>query len=142
MFVLMTGLSFFLSAASVPGELVAPPKPEIRLAIGDSVEARQLLRRATGEPFVSGDHLVAWTEVAGVSWSFLEHVWRRNGVEVARHYLPVGSRRRWRSWSRHLVRAGHYEVRVLAPDGSQLAVQVFDVAAGSIQPPDEDDEGC
>lgn len=139
MFFLMTGLTFFLTAASVPGELVVRPKPEVHLAVGNAIEARQLLRRASGEPFVSGEHLVAWTEVAGVTWGFVEHVWLRDGVEVARHYLPVGSRRRWRSWSRQMVRAGHYEVRVLAPDGTALASESFDVEPGEIEPPDD---GC
>ena len=67
---------------------------------------------------------------------FIEHVWLHNGVEVARHYLPVGNDRRWRTWSRHRVDPGEYEVRVMGPDGGFLTKTTFTVAA------EEGDEGC
>ena len=66
--------------------------------------------------------------MAGVPAGFIEHVWTRDGVEVARQVLPVGSGRRWRTWSRHTVKPGGYEVAVIGPDGSVLGVTRFDVA--------------
>lgn len=52
-------------------------------------------------------------------------MWTRDGVEIARHYMPVGDDRRWRTWSRHRLEAGHYTVEVFAPDGRRLARKTF-----------------
>jgi hypothetical protein len=70
--------------------------------------------------------VIAWTQISGLSTGFVEHIWFRNGQEVARHYLPVSSGRTWRTWSRHTLQAGDYKVRVLGSDGKELAVSTFD----------------
>jgi len=49
----------------------------------------------------------------------------RDGVEVARHYMPVGDDRRWRTWSRHRLATGAYRVELYGPDGRQLLAKSF-----------------
>ena len=132
MYCLMTGLAWFMSSTSFPGEAIPPGDaegaPEVELGIGYSVKNRQLVPVAEHNQFMEGDTVVAWTQVAGLKAGFMQHVWYRNGIEIVTHDLPVGNDRRWRSWSRHSVRPGRYEVRVFAPDGSELARQAFTVA--------------
>jgi hypothetical protein len=124
----MTGLAFLVAATSYAGELAVLPAPHVKLAIGYHIVDRQLERVEADHVFVEGDRVVAWTSVAGVPAGFIEHVWSRDGVEVARQVLPVGSNRRWRSWSRHTVEPGSYEVRIIGPDGTVLGVTNFHVA--------------
>lgn len=124
----ITGLAFLIAATSYAGELAILPAPHVKLAIGYSVVDRQLNPLEAGHVFVEGDRVVAWTAVAGVPAGFIEHVWTRDGIEVARQVLPVGSNRRWRSWSRLTVKPGSYEVRVIGPDGTVLGKTRFEVA--------------
>ena len=124
---LMTGLSFLMTAAAFPGEPAPVPAAEVDLQVGYRVVDRQMAAVDADNQFVAGEAAIAWTSVAGVTSGFIEHVWYRDGVEVARHYLPVGSGRRWRTWSRHRLLEGSYELRVLGPDGSELASQKFEV---------------
>jgi hypothetical protein len=124
----MTGLAFLIAATSYAGELAVLPAPHIKLAIGYHVVDRRLQPVELDHLFVAGDRVVAWSEVAGVPAGFIEHVWTRDGVEVARQVLPVGSGRRWRSWSRHTVKEGAYEVRIIGPDGTVLGTTRFYVA--------------
>ena len=126
---LVTGLSFLMMASSFPGEPEPAPEPEADLQIGYRVIGRELAAIDGDNLFVAGEAIVAWTSVAGVGAGFVEHVWYRDGVEVARHYLPVGSGRRWRTWSRHRASEGAYQVRVLGPDGRELAKSTFEVIA-------------
>lgn len=128
---LATGLSFLLAATSFPGEPATPAKPEVELAIGYDVVARKVEPVPAGHVFQEGERVTTWTSVAGLSNGFIEHVWVRDGVEVARHYLPVGAGRRWRTWSRHKVKAGVYEVQVIGPDGASLGTVKFDVEVAS-----------
>jgi hypothetical protein len=122
----MTGLTFLTAAAALSGEPANDPSVELVLA-------RAVVHRRPSDvtdPFFAGEKLVAWTSVAGVAQGFVEHVWYRDGQEVARHYLPIGHGRpgtRWRTWSRHEVREGEYTVEVLAPDGKLLARRSFTV---------------
>src|SRR5436190_1525999 len=124
---LMTGLSFLLASASFPGEVVAADRPEVDLAVGYKVKNRELETVDGDNLFLDGDKVVAWTSVTGLDAGFIEHVWYRDNVEVARHYLPVGAGRRWRTWSRHEVSPGEYQVQVLGPDGALLADVSFAV---------------
>jgi Protein of unknown function (DUF2914) len=117
---LMTGLSFLLATASFPGEVDDSPRPEVELAIGYKVKNHQLETVDGDNLFLDGDRLVAWTSVSGLKSGFIEHVWYRDDVEVARFYLPVGAGRRWRTWSRHTASPGAYQVQVLGPDGTLL----------------------
>jgi hypothetical protein len=133
---LSTGLAFLLGTTSFPGEPVAAAKPAIEIAAGYRVINRRLEPVEPDNVFVASDMVVVWTALAGVPAGFIEHVWRLNGVEVARHYLPVGGDRRWRTWSRQRVDPGEYEVSVLGPDGGFLGKTTFTVAA------EVEDEDC
>ena len=124
----MTGLSFLLNATSFPGEVVLASSPHVDLAVGYKVVDRQLESAPDDNIFIAGETVVAWSAIIGVPSGFVEHVWTRDGVEVARHYLPVGSDRRWRTWSRQRVLPGDYEVRVIGPDGTALGKTSFMVA--------------
>jgi hypothetical protein len=124
----MTGLAFLIAATSYAGELAVLPAPHVSIAIGYHLVGRQLEPVERDHVFIEGDRVTAWTAVVGVPAGFIEHVWSRDGVEVARQVLPVGSGRRWRSWSRHTVKPGSYEVRIIGPDGSVLARTRFEVA--------------
>jgi hypothetical protein len=128
----ITGLAFLMAAASIPGEPAVPAAPEVELALGYKVVGRTLEKAEDDDEFFAGDTIVAWTAVSGLASGFVEHVWYRDGVEVARHYLPVGAGRRWRTWTRHTVSAGEYTVQVLGPDGALLKETRFVV----------DGEGC
>jgi hypothetical protein len=87
---------------------------------------REVVGRESPEhPFTAGEAVYAHTTISGCGAGFIEHVWRRGGVEVARHYMPVGDDRRWRTWSRHLLARGEYSVEVFAPDGRRLATRRF-----------------
>ena len=123
--VMMTGLAFFLSAASIPGDPAPAANPEVKLALGYTVKDRQIAAESAEHCYQPGETVIAWTQISGLSSGFVEHAWFRNGEEVARHYLPVGSGRSWRTWSRHKLLAGDYKVQVLGPGGKELAVSTF-----------------
>jgi hypothetical protein len=123
---MMTGLAFFLSAASIPGDPAPAANPEVKLALGYNVKNRQIDAESAGHCYQPGESVIAWTQISGLTSGFVEHIWSRDGQEVARHYLPVSSGRSWRTWSRHKLQAGDYKVQVLGPDGKELAVSTFD----------------
>jgi hypothetical protein len=125
----MTGLSFLLATASFPGEPASPGQPQVDLAVGYKVKNHELETVDGDNLFLDGDKLVAWTSVTGLATGFIEHVWYRDDVEVARFYLPVGAGRRWRTWSRHQASPGQYQVQVLGPDGALLRDVTFTVDA-------------
>jgi hypothetical protein len=126
---LMTGLSFLLASASFPGEVVVASRPEVDLAVGYKVKNREIESVDGDNLFLDGEDVVAWSAVTGLRSGFIEHVWYRDDVEVSRHYLPVGAGRRWRTWSRHEVSPGRYQVQVLGPDGALLRDLEFIVAS-------------
>jgi len=147
---LMTGLAWLLTSnpdnvpprlgvTSFPGEIVRASKPTVEIAAGYRVINRQLEPVDPDSVFVASDMVVVWTSLVGVDAGFVEHIWLHDGVEVARHYLPVGSDRRWRTWSRHRVDPGEYEVRVIGPDGEFLTKTSFTVAA---ELTGDEDDGC
>jgi hypothetical protein len=121
--------TILLLSATPPANDVAADKPEVQLVLGSGVEDREVAAYEEGHTPAAGDTVYAWTLVKGFPGSSVEQVWSRDGVEVARHTLSIGSVRRWRSWSHQRVRPGSYEVRVLGTDGSELAKQAFTVAA-------------
>ena len=125
---LMTGLTFLLNATSFPGEVVLASSPHVQMAVGYQVVNRQLEAAPDDNIYLAGETVFAWSALIGVPSGFVEHVWTRDGVEVARHYLPVGSGRRWRTWSRQTVLPGDYVVRVIGPDGTALGKTSFSVA--------------
>ena len=125
----ISGLSFLLASNAFPGEITVATTPDVELAIGYRIKNR-LLEAVDGDNvFLDGDTVYAWTAVTGLRSGFIEHVWYRDRVEVARHYLPVGAGRRWRTWSRHEVQVGNYRIEVLGPDGALLKDIAFSVDA-------------
>jgi hypothetical protein len=146
----MTGLEFLMAARAFAGERAAAPIAT--LTLGRRIVNREAI---DGErPFAAGEQVYAHTTIAGQGAGFIEHVWtheppgapgsapparrgRANGstpasgrtaVEIARHYMPVGDDRCWRTWSRHRVEPGRTTVEVFAPDGRRLAAASFTVA--------------
>ena len=120
----MTGLEFLMAARAFAGERLSARTA--RLALGRRIVNKEVVGRESPEdPFVAGENAYAHTTISGHGDGFVEHVWSRDGVEVARHYMPIGDDRRWRTWSRHRLEAGAYTVEVFAPDGTRLASQAF-----------------
>jgi hypothetical protein len=99
------------------------------LKLGSAVVNRQA--QPLPEKIVAGQTIYAVTEVTGPGGGFVEHVWTCNGKEVARHYLPIGQSKRWRTWSRHKVAAGQYHLEILAQNGTQLREATFEVVSAS-----------
>jgi hypothetical protein len=95
------------------------------LKLGSAVVNRQA--QPLPEKIVVGQTIYAVTEITGPGGGFVEHVWTCNGKEVARHYLPIGQSKRWRTWSRHKVAAGQYHLQILAQNGTQLREATFEV---------------
>jgi hypothetical protein len=109
-------LSSLLLAATVN-----PPVPlQADLVLGDKVKHRQVQPLEYPDWIEAGQTVVAWSEVSGPGGGFVEHVWYRNGEEVAHHYLPLGTRAHSHTWSRHKLELGDYRIEVLAPDGKRL----------------------
>jgi hypothetical protein len=132
----------FLFTASADGAAVAPAEPtavaaattgadkaDVTLVIGAGVEDREVVPFDAGKSPGAGDSVYAWMQLKGFDGDSVQQVWLRDGNVVARHTLPVGSSHRWRSWSRHRVSPGSYEVRVLGADETELAKQTFTVGA-------------
>lgn len=118
-------------AATVSAPSPAVDKNELvqqaDLKLGSAVVNRQA--QPLPETIVAGQTIYAVTEVTGPGGGFVEHVWTCNGKEVARHYLPIGQSKRWRTWSRHKVGAGQYHLEILAQNGTQLREATFEVVS-------------
>jgi hypothetical protein len=120
----MSGLEFLMAARAFAGEKLSTRGA--KLAVGRRIVNREVVGRESPEsPFRAGDTVYAHTTVSGHGSGFIEHVWTRDGAEVARHYLPTGDEHAWRSWSRHRLESGAYAVEVLAPNGTRLAYRQF-----------------
>ncbi len=123
----MTGLEFLMSARAFAGERTVEPVATLTLA--RRIVNREPIDGATpAHPFAAGEQIYAHTTIAGQGAGFIEHVWTRDGVELARHYMPVGDHRCWRTWSRHRVAPGRTTVEVFGPDGRRLAGLTFTVS--------------
>jgi hypothetical protein len=121
---LMTGLEFLINSTAFASERFTS-SPSV-ITVGRRIVNREVVGgESPDSPFRAGESIYAHSSVAGQSGGFIEHVWTRDGVEVARHYMPIGADRRWRTWSRHRLEAGDYVVEVLAPDGRRLARHTF-----------------
>jgi hypothetical protein len=127
----MTGLEFIMAARAFPGErLPLPASPAATLEIGRRIVNRELIGVARpGDAFSPGEQVYAHTDVAGHGAGFIEHVWTHDGQEVARHYMPVGDDRQWRTWSSHRLKVGAYTVELYGPDGKRMAVRNFFVGS-------------
>jgi hypothetical protein len=119
----------FLSAWNLAASRAADacedePFPTADLVMARSIEQREPV--GADEPFVAGETVYAWTRVLDGEGAGIEHVWTKDGREVARHAMSIGGPR-WRTWSRQRLTAGHYEVTVLA-HGEVVATRSLDVS--------------
>ena len=113
-----------MAARAFPGERLSFPAAS--LEVGRRIVNREVVGGGSADaPFSAGEQVYAHTAISGHGAGFIEHVWTRDGIEVARHYMPVGDDRRWRTWSRHRLEAGRYTVEVFAPDGKRLGAKSF-----------------
>ncbi|HVT06912.1 MAG TPA: DUF2914 domain-containing protein [Polyangia bacterium] len=132
----MTGLEFLMSARAFAGERTQAPLASLTLA--RRIVNREPIDGPTADrPFVASEWVYAHTTIAGHGAGFIEHVWTRDGVELARHYMPVGDDRCWRTWSRHRVAPGRTTVEVFGPDGRRLDSATFTVSRPSPRDPKE-----
>ena len=126
----MTGLEFIMAARAFPGERLR--LPAATLEIGRRIVNRELVGVAgANDAFTPGERVYAHSAVSGHGAGFIEHVWTHDGVEVARHYMPIGDDRQWRTWSQHRLEVGAYTVELFGPDGKRMAVRNFFVGSGS-----------
>ena len=124
----MTGLEFIMAARAFPGERFA--LPSATLEIGRRIINRELAAVArAGETFAPGEEVYAHSDVSGHGAGFIEHVWTHDGVEVARHYMPIGDDCQWRTWSQHRLEVGAYTVELFGPHGKRMAVRNFFVGS-------------
>ena len=113
-------------AAPSPSPIPAPPVRSVSLAVGRRIVNDDVIGRPhPDDPFRAGETIYAHTKLASFRDGFLEHVWKRDGVEVLREVMPIGEGRCWRTWSYHRLESGEYTVEVFAPDGQRLASRSF-----------------
>jgi hypothetical protein len=106
--------------------MTAPLTRAVSLAVGRRIVNDDVIGRPQADdPFLAGETVYAHTKLACFRDGFLEHVWKRDGVEVLREVMPIGEGRCWRTWSYHRLEAGDYTVDVFAPDGLRLASRSF-----------------
>ena len=121
----MTTTQSIISSQSVP-PVATPPGRSISVAVGRRIVNDDVIGRPQADdPFLAGETVYAHTKIACFRDGFLEHVWKRDGVEVLREVMPIGEGRCWRTWSYHRLEAGDYTVDVFAPDGQRLASRAF-----------------
>ena len=129
---LLTIATIVLATATPPSPAassLAAPTVEAKLVLGSAVVNRQVEPLKDADKLSAGQTVYAWTQTSGPGGGFIEHVWYCDGKAVARHYLPLGEAKRWRTWSRHKLGEGEYRVEVLGPDGKKLQEATFSVAA-------------
>jgi DUF2914 family protein len=121
------GMTSTTATASEPAApMAAPSSRSVSLAVGRRIVDDDVIGRPqTGDPFLAGETVYAHTKLASFRDGFLEHVWKRDGVEVLREVMPIGEGRCWRTWSYHRVESGDYTVEVFVPDGKRLAWRAF-----------------
>jgi hypothetical protein len=112
-------VSLLLATASAN----AQPAAEIKAAKG--IEKREPVDEGT--TFAVGDTVYAWTRVTDANGTKVTHVWKRDGKEVWKASLRVGSKRWTTNSRRKMTKAGSWTVDVLAEDGSSLGTVSFTV---------------
>jgi hypothetical protein len=128
----MSGLEFIMAARAFPAERQAARTATLQ--IGRRIVNHELVGIAgANDAFAPGEQVYAHSDVAGHGSGFIEHVWTHEGVEMARHYMPIGEDRRWRTWSRHRLEVGAYTVELYGPDGRRMAVRNFFVGSVAAQ---------
>jgi hypothetical protein len=120
---MMKRLFIALALTFVPLSAIAQPAAEIKAAKG--IEKREPVDEGT--TFAAGDTVYAWTRVTDAAGTKVTHVWKRDGKEVWKASLRVGSKRWTTNSRRKMIKAGSWTVDVLAEDGSSLGTVSFTV---------------
>ncbi len=134
---MLFAVALTLAAAVTPSTSSASPaelETKAELTLASAVVNRQA--QPLPKQIVAGQTVFAFTEVTGPGGGYVQHVWTCNGKEVARHYLPLGQSKRWRTWSKHKVTAGQCQVAVIAQNGTRLQEASIEVSPA---PMDMDD---
>jgi hypothetical protein len=130
MFNAIASLTLAAAAAATPAAATTAEAAEAtmqaELVMAGAIDNRQA--QPLPEQLTAGQTIFAFTTVTGPGGGFVEHVWTRDGKEVSHQYLPIGQSKRWRTWSRHKLTAGQYNVQVLGPKGVVLQETSFEVA--------------
>jgi hypothetical protein len=94
--------------------------------VGSGISGKQLTGR--GSRFPEGSPVWFWTHVLGArSGEVVEHVWMRNGSEVAKVNLTIGSAS-WRAYSKKTMypgSSGTWVVMARTRSGEILALSEF-----------------
>jgi len=107
-----------------PAEPPAPTEAAAEIKAAKGVEKREPVEEGT--TFASGDTVYAWTRVTGAAGTKVTHVWKKDGKEVWKAYLKIGSKR-WTTQSRRKVKPGAWTVDVVTADGTVLGSVAFTV---------------
>jgi hypothetical protein len=120
---MMKRLFIALALCIAPLSASAQPAAEIKAAKG--IEKREPVEE--GSTFAVGDTVYAWTRVTGAAGTKVTHVWKRDGKEVWKANLRVGSKRWTTNSRRKMSKPGAWTVDVLAEDGAALGTVSFTV---------------
>lgn len=132
---MLLAIALTLATAATPATVTSSTAAELVTKAELTLASAVLNREAQPLPerVVAGQTVFAFTQVTGPGGGYVEHIWTRDGKEVARHYLPLGQSKRWRTWSKHKVSAGQYQVIVLAQNGEHLQEATLEVSAAAAE---------
>ncbi len=127
----ITGAALLFSTPAVAQQSQpAPPAVAATTAAAEIKAAKGIDKREPvdeGTSFAVGDTVHAWTRVTGANGTRVTHVWKRDGKEVWKAYLRIGSKRWTTNSRRKMSKAGAWSVDVVAADGTVLATVAFTV---------------
>jgi hypothetical protein len=106
-------------AADAPAGVAADVKA------GTGIAKREIV--GDGDTFTAGTKVWVWTSITGASGKAVKMVWKRDGNQLWDMSFDVSSGR-YRTWTRHTVKAGSYTVEVQGDDGAVLGSVAFTVS--------------
>ena len=116
-------IALVISLLAAPASAFAQPAAEIKAAKG--IEKREPVD--AGTTFAAGDTVYAWTRVTDAAGTKVTHVWKRDGKEVWKASLRIGSKRWTTNSRRKMSKPGAWTVDVVAEDGTSLGSVAFTV---------------
>jgi len=123
------------TAAATTAETAGGALDVVEMVVAAGFDRENRLPEQAGEVFPAGtERLWCYTRVQGAALPVdIVHAWYHEGETRARVSLPVRSPD-WRTWSSKLLLpawTGHWEVKVLDPDGLVLASRTFTIVPGT-----------
>jgi hypothetical protein len=114
-------------AKKAPPEEKAPATGDTEMKAGTSVDRKK--REVVGEAdtFTAGTKVWVWSSIKGQKGATVKHVWKR-GDKVLWEMTFEAKSNRYRTWSRHKVKAGEYTVEVQTEEGEVLGSTSFTVS--------------